>query len=95
MIDARTVSLGGLKWSPDGSKIAIWDGSHCGKLCVYSLDGSKVCGVAEVFGVHNIEWSPSAQILAVATAGSKVNDLSPSFEQINDVTYSFYLYRLN
>lgn len=75
MIDCGTIDLGGLKWSPDGSKIAIWDGSHRGKVCVYSTskDGwVKVCDLDDVFGVHDVEWSPSAQILAVAVAGSKV-----------------------
>ena len=78
MIDTETVDLGGLKWCPDGSKIAAWDGVHSGQLSIYSISGSRV-GFDSVFGVHNIEWSPSAQIIAVATVGSKVYQLFPSF----------------
>lgn len=75
MIDTETIDLGGLKWCPDGSKLAIWDGIHSGQLNIYSLSGSKVGFTADstLLGVHNIEWSPSAQLLAIATAGSKVS----------------------
>jgi hypothetical protein len=62
-----------VKWSPDGSKIAIWDGiSHSGKLGIYLISGSQLAEITNLFGIHSIEWSPSAQILAVATVGSKV-----------------------
>lgn len=53
-------------------KIAIWDGSHSGKLSIYLISGSKLAELTDVFGIHNIEWGPSAQILAVSIAGSKV-----------------------
>ncbi|XP_046444231.1 WD repeat-containing protein WRAP73-like [Daphnia pulex] len=73
LIDCAAVDIGGVKWSPDGSKIAIWDGiSHSGKLGIYLISGSQLAEITNLFGIHSIEWSPSAQILAVATVGSKV-----------------------
>ena len=71
VIDCDTVDLGGLRWSPDASKIAVWDGTHGGKLKVFSINGSVVAEL-QVFGIHDIQWSPSAQLIAVASAGSKV-----------------------
>lgn len=61
-----------MKWSPDGTKIVIWDGSHPGKLGIYLISGSKLAVLTDVFGIHSLEWSPTAQILAVATVGCKV-----------------------
>ena len=73
LIDSESIDIGGINWSPDGSKIAIWDGiSNSGKIGIYLVNGSKFAEIIDVFGIHSIEWSPSAQILAVATVGSKV-----------------------
>ena len=91
MIDTETVDLGGLKWCPDGSKIAAWDGVHSGQLSIYSISGSRV-GFDSVFGVHNIEWSPSAQIIAVATVGSKVY-LPLSAINLNLLTFKNLIFR--
>ena len=56
-----------------GSKIAIWDGiSNSGKIGIYLINGFKFAKITDVFGIHDIEWSPSAQILAVGTVGSRV-----------------------
>ena len=63
--------MGGLRWSPDASKLAVWDVVNSGKLKVYSINGSKVAEV-DIFGIHNIQWSPTAQLIAAASAGSKV-----------------------
>ena len=71
MIDCDAIDLGGIQWSPSGFKIAIWDGVHSGKLFIFSIDGLKIAEV-DVFGIHNIEWSPSAQIIPVASVRSKV-----------------------
>lgn len=95
MIDTKTVDLGGLKWCPDGSKIAVWDGIHSGQLSIYSISGSQV-GFDSVFGVHNIEWSPSAQIIAVATVGSKVFCFFHPLDKIQIFFYSkFLIFRSN
>lgn len=75
LIDGEAIDIGGVKWSPDGTKIAIWDGSHSGKLGIYLISGSKLADLTDVFGIHSIEWSPTAQVLAVATVGCKVQTL--------------------
>ena len=72
LIDSETVDLGGLKWSPDASKILVWDGVHAGKISVFSVTGFKIAQF-ELFGVHSVDWSPSAQLIAAAIVGSKVN----------------------
>lgn len=72
LIDDGAVDIGGVKWSPDGSKLAVWDGSHSGKLSIYLVNGSKLTELPHLFGIHFVQWSPSAQILATSTVGSKV-----------------------
>lgn len=72
LIGGEAIDIGGVKWSPDGTKIVIWDGSHPGKLGIYLISGSKLAVLTDVFGIHSLEWSPTAQILAVATVGCKI-----------------------
>ena len=72
MIDPETIDLGGVKWSPDSSKIAIWDRIHAGKVSIYSIGGSRIAQL-DTLGIHNVDWSPSAQIVAAAIAGSKAS----------------------
>lgn len=71
-IDPNTVDLGGLRWSPDASKVAVWDLVYPGKLKIFAINGSEIAEI-EVFGIHDIQWSPTAQLIAAASAGSKVN----------------------
>jgi len=60
-----------LRWSPDTSKIAVWDVTKSGTLKIFSVSGSKVTEV-EIFGIHDVIWSPNGQLIAAASAGSKV-----------------------
>ncbi|KAI9932243.1 hypothetical protein ASPWEDRAFT_68245 [Aspergillus wentii DTO 134E9] len=62
-----TVDAQGLKWSPDGKWIAVWDAASTGtKVLIFTADGQlfrTYSGPPEsdsVFdlGVRNIEWSP-------------------------------------
>lgn len=62
-----TVDAQGLKWSPDGKWIAVWDAASAGtKVLIFTADGQlfrTYTGPPEsdnVFdlGVKNIEWSP-------------------------------------
>ena len=62
-----TVDAQGLKWSPDGRWIAIWDAASTGtKVLIYTADGQPFrtyTGPPELddtvdLGVKNIQWSP-------------------------------------
>lgn len=79
-----TIDAQGLKWSPDGKWIAVWDVASGGtKVLIFTADGQLFrtytgpAGSDEAFdlGVKQIEWSPAAgpngpsEVLAV----SKVN----------------------
>jgi WD40 repeat protein len=63
-----TVDAQGLKWSPDGKWIAIWDAASSGtKILIYTADGQlyrTYSGPTEVdqthdLGVRMIEWTPT------------------------------------
>jgi WD40 repeat protein len=78
-----TIDAQGLKWSPDGKWIAIWDIASAGtKVLVFTADGqlfrtySGPSGVEDAFdlGVKQIEWSPATnQGLSEILAVGKVN----------------------
>ncbi|CAI7630258.1 unnamed protein product [Penicillium glandicola] len=78
-----TIDAQGLKWSPDGKWIAIWDIASAGtKVLVFTADGqlfrtySGPSGVDDSFdlGVKQIEWSPvSHQGISEILAVGKVN----------------------
>lgn len=64
-----TVDAQGLKWSPDGRWIAVWDAASTGtKVLVYTADGQPFRAYtgppdsddAIDLGVKNIQWSPVA-----------------------------------
>lgn len=79
-----TIDAQGLKWSPDGKWIAIWDVASAGtKVLIYTADGQLFrtytgpSGVDDAFdlGVKQVEWSPataSSNTSAVLAVG-KVN----------------------
>ncbi|KAJ5311984.1 hypothetical protein N7508_002814 [Penicillium antarcticum] len=63
-----TIDAQGLKWSPDGKWIAVWDIASAGtKVLIFTADGqlfrtySEPSGVDDTFdlGVKQIEWSSS------------------------------------
>lgn len=76
-----TVDAQGLKWSPDGKWIAIWDIASAGtKVLLFTADGqlfrTYTGGVDETFdlGVKQIEWSPaSEQGICDTLAVGKIN----------------------
>ncbi|KAJ5382211.1 hypothetical protein N7517_000122 [Penicillium concentricum] len=77
-----TIDAQGLKWSPDGKWIAIWDIASAGtKVLVFTADGqlfrtySGPSGVDDSFdlGVKQIEWSPPHQGICETLAVGKVN----------------------
>ncbi|KGO64448.1 hypothetical protein PITC_022950 [Penicillium italicum] len=78
-----TIDAQGLKWSPDGKWIAIWDIASAGtKVLVFTADGqlfrtySGPSGVDDSFdlGVKQIEWGPAShQLISQTLAVGKVN----------------------
>ncbi|GIC91471.1 WD40 repeat domain-containing protein [Aspergillus udagawae] len=81
----------GLKWSPDGNWIAVWDAASAGtKLLIYTADGNlfrTYNGSPEsesVFdlGVRSIEWSPAisqgdaSDLLAVGKVDGTIDILN-------------------
>ncbi|KAK2751059.1 hypothetical protein FQN57_000134 [Myotisia sp. PD_48] len=67
-----TTDAKGLKWSPDGNWLAIWDAASAGTMVViFTADGQKFRTFEGSkdddidFGVKIIEWSPDSRILAL------------------------------
>ena len=72
-VEIPTVDAQGIKWSPDGKWLAIWDASSSGyKVLIYTADGHlfrTYLGGQDTntigLGVKTLEWSPTAGILAI------------------------------
>ncbi|KAL4944420.1 hypothetical protein BDV06DRAFT_187283 [Aspergillus oleicola] len=84
-----TVDAQGLKWSPDGRWIAVWEAASAGtKILIFTADGQlfrTYTGLPESddsfdLGVRGIEWSPvvqdgSSPVLAVGKVDGTVDVL--------------------
>ncbi|GLI72075.1 hypothetical protein PoHVEF18_000243 [Penicillium ochrochloron] len=83
-----TIDAQGLKWSPDGKWIAVWDVASGGtKVLIFTADGQLFrtytgpAGSDEAFdlGVKQIEWSPAAgpngpsEVLAVGKVNGTID----------------------
>ncbi|KAL4934539.1 S25 ribosomal protein-domain-containing protein [Aspergillus undulatus] len=81
-----TVDAQGLKWSPDGRWIAVWEAASAGtKVLIFTADGQffrTYTGLPESYdsfdlGVRCIEWSPpvhgSSEVLAVGKVDGTVD----------------------
>jgi WD40 repeat protein len=70
----------GLKWSPDGMWIAIWDTDTAGqKVFIYTADGNLYrthTGDEDQGGLQCIEWSPDSRYLAISGYDHRVTLLS-------------------
>lgn len=99
-----TIDAQGLKWSPDGKWIAVWDVASGGtKVLIFTADGqlfrtySGPSGSDEAFdlGVKQIEWSPAAfpnglsEVLAVGKVNGTIDLL-----RTRTVRYILFLPRL-
>jgi len=70
----------GLKWSPCGRWIAVWDSAASGyKVLIYTADGhlfrtrEKAC---EGLGIKTVEWSPASEFLVVGSYDGRISFLS-------------------
>ena len=78
-----TVDAQGLKWSPNGCWLAVWDTASVGtKVIIYTADGQlfkTFTGRGEDrdynLGVRVITWSPTSQVLAIGNNDGSVDFL--------------------
>lgn len=83
-----TIDAQGLKWSPDGRWIAVWDAASSGtKVVIFTADGQlfrTYAGQPEEddtydLGVKQIEWSPSntssgdSEVLAIGKVNGSID----------------------
>ncbi|PWW80172.1 YVTN repeat-like/Quino protein amine dehydrogenase [Tuber magnatum] len=75
-----TLDAQGLKWSPCGRWIAVWDSAASGyKVLVYTADGhlyrtyEKPC---DGLGVKSVEWSPGGDFLTIGSYDGRLAFLS-------------------
>ncbi|KAF8539602.1 hypothetical protein BDD12DRAFT_881985 [Trichophaea hybrida] len=75
-----TLDAQGLKWSPCGRWLAVWDSATVGyRVLVYTADGhlyrthEKPC---EGLGVKTVEWSPAGDFLTIGSYDGKMCFLS-------------------
>ena len=74
-----TKDLVGLKWSPDGRVICVWDSLLYYNLLIYSLDGRCLASYSAyegALGIKSVSWSPTSQLLAVGSYDQKVRILN-------------------
>ena len=82
--DLATTDAQGVKWSPDGRWLAIWDTASSGyRLLVYTADGQLYKAYlggygadAIGLGIKALEWNPTGAILAVSDYNDQVTLLS-------------------
>jgi len=82
--ELETVDAQGVKWSPDGRWLAIWDVASCGyKVMVYTADGHlfKTYDGGQTsdkisFGVRSVVWHPQSEFLAVGDFEDQVTLLA-------------------
>lgn len=79
-VELPTVDAQGVKWSPDGRWLVIWDTSSAGyRVLIYTADGhlfKTYAGEQTVsdigLGVKNVKWSPHAGNLAIGDYDDRV-----------------------
>ncbi|XP_046332030.2 WD repeat-containing protein WRAP73-like [Haliotis rufescens] len=77
--DTDTEDLAGLKWSPDGRVLGVWESPVNYKMLIYSLDGRCLATYTAydfALGIKNIAWSLSSQFLAIGSFDEKVRILN-------------------
>lgn len=83
-VQLQTADAQGLKWSPDGRWLAVWDAPSVGfKIHIFTADGhlyrewngEVVEGIVGL-GVKSLEWSPRGDFLAIGGFDRRVTLLS-------------------
>ena len=91
LFETNTEDLAGVRWSPDGRVICVWE--HClwYKVLIYTMDGrclSTYQAYDWALGVKRICWSPTSQFLAVGSYDQKVRILNHiTWRSISEFTH--------
>ncbi|KAF2683778.1 WD40 repeat-like protein [Lentithecium fluviatile CBS 122367] len=88
-VELSTIDVQGLKWSPDGRWLAVWDSAGSGyRLCIYTADGHLYRTITrepsdelnewgiEGLGIKTVEWVCGSEYLAVGGWDRRVRILS-------------------
>ncbi|KAK4317129.1 hypothetical protein Pmani_011763 [Petrolisthes manimaculis] len=73
--EVATKDLAGLRWSNDGSVLAVWESPLEYKMFIYSLSGQCLATYSAYqwsLGIKSVAWSPSSQFLAIGSYDNKV-----------------------
>lgn len=83
LFEVATKDLVGIKWSPQGNVLCIWDSCLDYQIYLYTMDGHCVGSYSAYgditefgLGVKSISWSPTGQFLAVGSFDEKVRLLN-------------------
>ncbi|CAH1774533.1 unnamed protein product [Owenia fusiformis] len=77
--ETSTEDLAGVKWSPDGKVLCVWDSCLQYKVLLYSVDGrclSTYSAYDHALGIKTVSWSPTSQFLALGSYDQKVRILN-------------------
>ncbi|CAH0394844.1 unnamed protein product [Bemisia tabaci] len=76
-------SSGGLAWCPDSEKICVWDSQlNCCRILVCKVSSQSVIAsyaeptINKPAGIHSASWSPSGQLLLLASYDNKIRVLN-------------------
>ena len=75
----ETEDLEGIRWSPDGYVLCIWESCLQYKLSLFSLDGrclSSYSAYDMALGIKSVTWSPTSQFIAVGSYDEKLRLLN-------------------
>lgn len=83
-IELNTIDAQGIRWSPDGQWIAVWDAaSHGFKVLILTADGHQFKAYSgghdndhPGLGIMTVAWSPSGKFLTIGDFNSRVMLLS-------------------
>ena len=88
--ELETDDLAGLKWSPDGEVLCVWESSLSYKVLLYSIDGrliSSYSAYEHALGIKSLCWSPSGQFVAVGSHDQLVMLYTFFTSQFNSIAF--------
>lgn len=91
-----TKDLNGIKWSPNGSLLCVWDSCEFYTVMVYGMDGHCFASYSPYkeryefgLGIKTVSWSPTGQFLAIGSYDEKLRLLnSLTWSMVSDHTHN-------